>query len=122
MKKTVQIAFCGVLSALSFVLLLVGTLIDIFVYIAPLICGLIMIILTESFGKKAALTAYASTSILCLFLLTGKEAGLLYIAFFGYYPIIKDKLDALRPRLFSLFLKFLLFNAQKVQKTARQIF
>ena len=109
MKNTYKIALSGVITALSVVLLALGSVIWIFAYVAPLLCGLIMIIMTESAGKKYALTVYFAVSLLSLFLLSDKECALLYALFFGYYPIIREYLERIRSRVLSFLSKLALF-------------
>ena len=38
----------------------------------------------------------------------------LFVSFFGYYPILKAKLDPIRPKALSFLIKLLIFNAAMV--------
>lgn len=114
MKKSLKIAAAGVITALSIIFLMLGSLVWIFAYIMPLLCGLIMIIVCESFDKKTALLIYLSVSVLSLILLTSKETSLLYIMLIGYYPIICDKINLIKSRLIRIIIKFILFNVTVV--------
>lgn len=110
MKKSTSIAFSGIMAGLSFVLLYLGSVIWIFAYVAPQICGLIMMSVNKTFGKKYALCVFFAVSVLSVFFLPDKEAGLVYLFFFGYYPLIKEKLENLKPKALVIALKFLIFN------------
>ena len=109
MKRSKQVAVAGMFAALQIVLMFLGSVMWVMCYAAPMFCGLIMIILKESVGVKYCLTAYAVCSIIGILFLPDKECVLTYLFFFGYYTIIRDKFDKL-PKLWSVFLKFLLFN------------
>ena len=111
MKKTFRIAAAGVVTALSVVLLQLGSLIWVLAYLMPLLCGMIMIVLAESAGKKTAWLVYASVSILSVVMLNDKESVLLYILFFGYYPIIRENIDKLASKPIRWAIKLLAFNA-----------
>ena len=105
MKGSFKVAAAGVITALSVILLALGSVIWVFSYTMPLLCGIVMIILTESFNKRTALLVYIAVSIISIFLLSDKESALIYILFFGYYPIIR-----LKPKVLSWFIKLLIFN------------
>ena len=109
MSKSKQIALSGMIAALQIVLLLLGGVMWIFCYASPMFCGLIIIILNESAGKKYSLLAYVVCSIIAILFVPDKECALTYIFFFGYYPIIRDCFDKL-PKALSVVLKFMLFN------------
>ena len=80
MRKTEsqKIALCGVLSALSVVVLLVGNVLQIGTYAAPMLASFLLIPVLEDYGKKYALLLYAVVSLLSLFLVPDKELVLFY--------------------------------------------
>lgn len=80
----------------------------------PLVASLVMIILLDSVSQKSALLTFVSTSIISFILLNDKECVLLYILFFGYYPLIRDKINDIKPKFLSYLLKFVTFNAAMV--------
>jgi hypothetical protein len=114
MKKAALTALCGILSALSVILLYFSSVVWIFQYVSPLVCGLIMIILLQSANKKAAFTVYLAVSILSVFMLPDKEAALIYALFFGWYPIAKERIDKIRLVALRWLVKLLLFNVTMV--------
>ncbi|MCR5207242.1 MAG: hypothetical protein K6C14_02045 [Eubacterium sp.] len=110
MKKASVIAFAGVAAALTFVLLYLGSVMWIFAYTAPLFCGLIIMVINTTFGKKYALSVFFAASVLGLLLSPDREASLVYTFFFGYYPIIKDKLELIKPKALGFIVKLIIFN------------
>lgn len=97
-------------TALSVVLMFLGGILYIFSYTTPLLLGLLMMMVNKTFGKTSAVTTYFAASILAMILVTDKESVLLYVLFFGCYPIFKYKIDLLNSKLLRIFIKFLLFN------------
>ena len=87
MRKTEsqKIALCGVLSALSVVVLLVGNVLQIGTYAAPMLASFLLIPVLEDYGKKYALLLYAVVSLLSLFLVPDKELVLRWMAKFGCF-------------------------------------
>ena len=114
MKNSKVIAYSGVATALSVVMLFLGSIFWVLGYTMPLVANLVMIILLDSISQKSALLTFISTSIISFILLNDKECVLLYILFFGYYPLIRDKINDIKPKFLSYLLKFITFNAAMV--------
>lgn len=108
MKKTAKIALCAMLAALASAFMLTSYF-PYLTYAIPAIAGLfIMIAVIETDIKWATLTYLSSAVIVAL--LAEPEAKMLYILFFGYYPILKSVFERTRNRVFEYILKFALFN------------
>lgn len=114
MKNSKVIAYSGVATALSVVMLFLGSIFWVLGYTMPLVASLVMIILLDSISQKSALLTFISTSIISFILLNDKECVLLYILFFGYYPLIREKINDIKPKSLSYLLKFITFNAAMV--------
>ena len=78
-KESSKIAFCGLMVALSVVLMLTGGLIPIATYCAPMAAGLLLLPILLEYGKKASWTAYAAVSLISLLLGADKEAAFFYL-------------------------------------------
>ena len=65
-------------------------------------------------GKRWALAVYAGVSLLALLLVTDPESKLLFVCFFGYYPVVKAWAESRRTRLAEWLCKFMLFNVAVV--------
>lgn len=114
MKNSKVIAYSGVATALSVVMLFLGSIFWALGYTMPLVASLVMIILLDSISQKSALLTFVSTSVISFILLNDKECVLLYVLFFGYYPLIRDKINDIKPKFLSYLLKFVSFNAAMV--------
>lgn len=101
-------------TALS-VIILMPSVIGVLCYALPIIASLLILFTVIELDKKWAFGCYAATSVLSLVLIANKEAVIYYVAFFGYYPIVKAILEGRKmPRILEYFLKFLIFNVTMV--------
>ena len=75
MRKTQsqKIALCGVLAALSVVVLLGGAALQIGTYAAPMLAAFLVVPVLEEYGTKYALLLYATVSLLALILVPETE-------------------------------------------------
>lgn len=108
--QSMKTAFCGMMVALSVVLMLAGGMIPIATYCVPMACGLLLLPVLLEYGKKAAWTVFAAVSVIALILGIDKEAAFFYL-FLGYYPLVKWDIDRIRSKPVRLAAKLLLFNA-----------
>ena len=109
MNKTKQIAFGGILAALAVVILLLGGIIPVGTYLAPMLASIPLVVLLAELPKALCLGWYAVVAILGVLLCPDRETSFVFV-FLGWYPIARPALDRL-PRLPRLFCKLLLFNA-----------
>lgn len=101
-----NIALGGVLAALALVIMCLGTMIPIATFVCPMLCAVLLLVVLRRAGRRIAWAWYGAVAILSLLLAPDKEAGAVFV-FFGYYPIIKPRLD--RKKL-ALLWKLILFN------------
>lgn len=109
MKETRRIAICGMMIALCVVLLLLGTILDLGMYAAPLFAGLCLIPVGRAFGRKYHLILYLAVSLLSLLLVPNIEENLMFFTLFGCYPIIRPWFHRF-PKWLMILLKLLYFN------------
>ncbi len=110
-KKSQQVALGGIATGLCIVIMFLTGMIPFSYYALPALAGLLLIAVKEENGMKTALIVYAAVSLLSLLVVPIKEAALLFVAFFGYYPIVRDSLSRIRPGVLSVVLRFIIFNA-----------
>ncbi len=102
--ESARLALCGMIVALSVVLMLTSSIIPIMTYAAPLFSGLLLIPVQLEYDRKTAWTVFGASALLVLILGFDKELALFYL-FFGYYPIIKWRIERLKTKWKQLFLK-----------------
>lgn len=104
-----MVAFCGMMAALSIVIMLIGSVFSLAVYIVPLFCGLLLLPVAIEYGRKTGWMMYIAVCLLGLFLGFDKEAVFFYI-FTCWYPLCKYQLDNIRPRLVNILIKVAIFT------------
>ena len=110
-KLSFQIALGGIISALCIILMFSVGLFPILVYAFPMISSLLIFALAYECGNKTALASYVSVSLLSIILSPDKESALLFLSFFGYYPILSTYLDRIKSRLIQWIIRLAVFNA-----------
>ena len=108
MKKTKKITFGAIMAALAAAVMLLSYF-PYLTYAIPAMAGLFRMVALIEINRKWALAAYISSAIPVL-LLAESESKLLYVMFFGYYPIIKAVAEALRKPLVEWLIKIAVFN------------
>ncbi len=104
---------CAMLSALGVVLLFAGSLIEVMDISMAVIASLLCVFTVIEYGKAAPWLVFAVTGTLSLILLPVKTPAVMYVCFFGYYPILKEKLEKMRRGICWL-LKELIFHAAMI--------
>ena len=101
------------LCALGVVILWIGSVIEVADLSMAVIASLLCVFAVIEYGGAAPWLVYAATSVLSLLLLANKGTALTYVLFFGFYPILKEKLER-KPRVTRWFFKELIFHAALV--------
>lgn len=114
MKQSSKCAIGGIVSALSLVLMISVAIIPFLTYALPALAGVLVIFIVIEIDKKWAFGVYSAVGILAFLLVHDKEVAMMYIAFFGYYPIIKALLESKMPVALGWIIKVLLFNVTMV--------
>lgn len=109
MNNTLKTALGGMCIALSTALMLMSSIIPYFTYAIPGAAALLVLFMSVECDKKWGLGVYIGTSIVTALVVPGKEAVGIYIAVFGYYPLIKPLLDKL-PKWISIIVKIVFFT------------
>lgn len=109
-----KVALGGIVSALSLVLMIISGVAVSLEYAIPMITGALLMVLVVEFGKGFAGIIYVVVSILSLLLLGNKEPAVMYLMFFGYYPILKSVLEQRLKKISCWIIKYLIFNISMV--------
>ena len=92
-RQSRKAALCGMMAALSVVILCLGGLIPLATFACPMLAMICLVPGACGCGTGTASMLYAAVSILALLLCPDKEAALLYL-FLGWYPGVRARLDA----------------------------
>ncbi len=115
MRSSTKTALGGIVAALSVTLMLLSAVVPFLEYALPAFSGALLLLLVIELGRGWAFGAYLSVSILSLIMLTNKEAAMMYVAFFGWYPVIKQSLErVLRLKPLAWLVKIVIFACSMV--------
>ncbi len=107
-NPTKSIAFCGILSALAIVVMLI-TFIPYFMFIAPVIASCIIAFIYIELGSRYSILSYGVISVLSLLFSPDKEAAMIFVGVFGLYPLVKMFCENRVKQLLLQFLAKLLY-------------
>lgn len=105
--QTKDLALSGILGALTVVILCMGSLIPFATYICPVLASLAVAAAGEECSSRYAWSGFLVAALLGLLLAPDKEIAMLF-AFLGWYPLLKPRLDRLRPGTLRVCAKLLL--------------
>lgn len=103
-------ALVGVLAALSLAVLYLSAFLPTGRIGAVAVAGILPAGAVVSAGLGAGFLCYGATGLLGLILLPVKGNAVLYLLFFGLYPMVKSLIERLRRLPLELVLKLLFFN------------
>ncbi len=109
-----KVALGGVAAALSILLMIAAGLTSTLVYAIPMFTGALLMVLVIELGSGFATAVYVAVSVISLLILGNKEAAVMYVAFFGYYPILKSFLEKHLKPVLCWIVKYIIFNLAMV--------
>lgn len=109
MSSARKMATCAMISALSVVLMILGGILELGMYAAPMFAGLSTIPVGKLFGRKYQCMVWITVSVLSFILIPHIEQNLMFFGLFGWYPILRPSLQKL-PGGLCWICKLLIFN------------
>ena len=122
MKNSMKVAFCGVLAALSTVLMFLTGVIPVATLAIPAIAGCLLIPVVIEVGLPWGFGVFGVCSALSFLLAPDREAALFYVLFFGYYPALYAVLGRIKNKVLRYAAKLLVFNAAVLAETLLSIY
>lgn len=111
MRESYKITICGVTSSLALVLMLLTYINPFLTYTSPPFAGVLLILIMIEVGYGWAFGTYTAIGLLALFLLTDKEAAVMFIAFFGYYPMLRSVFERkIKSKSLRYVLELIIYN------------
>ena len=110
MNKAKKVALGGIFTALCFVVLFLGSLFQSLDLSSAAFGSIIILIAFIELGKKWAFGIYAASSLLSTVLLPNKSSAVIFLLFAGFYPIMKEWLNRIKPRWLSYLTRIVSFN------------
>ncbi len=109
-EKTKKLTLSALLSAMGVVLLIIGAFVEVLDLSMAALASFFCIFAVIELGRGYSWMIYGVTGILAIIFMPQGLGGWFYILFFGYYPIVKEKVEKLT-RTLSWIFKLLIFNA-----------
>lgn len=109
LNKTRVLALCSIFSALGVIILYLGSLIEIIDLSMAVVASLLVVIAVIEIGGIYPWLIYAVTSLISFLLLPNKFVAVVYLAFAGFYPILKAKIERVKGIVCAL-IKLGVFN------------
>lgn len=122
MKNSLKVAFCGMMAALSVVVLFLAGVIPSVTVAFPAAAGCLLIPVVAEFGKGWGLGTFLVCGALGFLLTPDREASLIYLLFFGYYPVLLPVLERIGNKVLKWTAKLFLFNAAALLETALAVY
>jgi len=108
-KRTKYLTVSAMLAALGVLILSLGAFIEVLDISVAVIASLLAIYAVIEIGGAYPWMVWGVTSVLSILLINPKTPALFYAFCFGFYPIIKEKLEK-RNRLICWVLKLIVFH------------
>ncbi len=110
-EKNYRTSLGGLLAAAAVASMFFGSVIPFATFTAPAIASLSVLFFTIEYGRRYSVIIYAAISILSALLAPDKEIALLFVCFFGYYPILKGIFESKLKKNICCVCKIAVFNA-----------
>ncbi len=112
MKRSLsyRIALGGTLASMCLLCQFVTGVFPIFYIIMPMICGILVTVMADETNTWWGFMMYLAVGTLSLFVTPNKDAALIFIIFFGHYPLVRPLLCRIKPKILANILKLFLFN------------
>lgn len=108
-QQSRRMAVCGVIAALGVVIMLLGNVLGLGMYLAPMIVGACLIPIGKTWGVKYHILLWIAIGILSVIFVSNPEQNLIFLGLLGWYPILRPTLQRL-PVALRILGKILLFN------------
>ena len=109
-SKSSRVALGGIVAALCVTAMFLTGVLPALYIAAPMGTGMLMLILVEEVSVSWSWLTYVAVSLLSMIVTFDKEAALMFVLFFGYYPILRMYLEKIPLKALKLLLKQALFN------------
>lgn len=104
----------GVFSSLCLLLMFLSSVVPFSSFAIPMLAGAMLAVVVIENGAKTAALVYISVSLLSAFIVPDVDTKLMFILFFGYYPVLRPLLHKIPGKPVEVIAKVLIFNAAMV--------
>ncbi len=105
-----RVALGGIVSSFCLLAMFLTGVFPLLYLVLPMLAGLLLLIVVMEVNTPWACLTYIAVGLLSLFVTYDKEAALVFILFFGHYPILHKYLNLIPGKLLRMLVKLLVFN------------
>lgn len=109
-KTSYKVALGGIVSCLCLFTMFLTGVFPLFYLVLPMVAGILLSIIVEEIDLKWAFTTFFSISICSSFIVPDKEAVVMFILFFGHYPLVKYIIESIKLKFIQAIVKLLVYN------------
>lgn len=111
MKKiSYKIALGGVLASVCILMMFMTAVFPVLNYVLPVFAGTLIAVAAIEISTSWGFATFAAVAVLSVFVTPDKEAAILFIMFFGYYPVLKFHIDKIKAGIIRWVIKIAVFN------------
>lgn len=112
MKKiSYKIALGGITASLCLLLMFLTAVFPLLAMAIPIYAGAMLVIVAVEINSGWAMLTYGAVAALSMFITPDKEASILFIMFFGYYPVLRRIInEKFSLKLLRWIIKLIIFN------------
>lgn len=105
-----RVALGGIVSAFCLMGMFLTGIFPLLYLVLPMISGILLLIIVEEVSTQWAWVTYIAVGLLSLFVTYDKEAALIFMMFFGCYPILQKYINRIPSKIVKILVKLLFFN------------
>lgn len=105
-----RVALGGTLASFCLLSLFITGVLPMFYLVMPMLCSLLIMVMASATTPYWAFIMYLAVGVLSLFITPNKDASLIFILFFGHYPLIRPFLQRIRIGFLRILIKLIVFN------------
>lgn len=109
-KISYKISLGGITSAVCLLMMFFTGIMPLFALAIPLFCGILLAVVAIEISSAWGFVTYATVAILSFFLTPDKDAVIIFLLFFGYYPVLRFFLEKIKSKVIKWLVKFSVFN------------
>lgn len=106
-----RIALGGIIAALCVVCMFLTGVFPMFYLILPMLASALIYVMVIETGIGWGWMTYLSVGFLSFFITPNKDATLVFMLFFGYYPLLRARTNRTHWKVLTWILRLLIFNA-----------
>lgn len=113
-RLSYKVALGGIVSSFCLLAMFLTGIFPVLSFVLPMLSGILLLIIVAEVSTQWAAVTYSAVGLLSMFVTYDKEAALIFIMFFGPYPLIQKYVNSLRSAALRVLFKLILFNVSMV--------